>query len=387
MTQTLPPIVQALFWLILLLALLGSAFWLNRASARGVRLENDRADLEVYADQAREIDRELGQGRISEAQADASKLEIGRRLVKARDRVLVQGPRVSRAVLGGIAASVALLAGGLYLFSGSPGKGDLPFSARERELLARDPTTLSEKEIVVLLQERARLNPNDPAPHALLGQVLVAAGREQEALRAFQAVLRRAPNDSEALAEAGGVLMRLRGNVAGEDAKAAFAAALKVNPKSPAANFYAGLVDWQTDRKPQAIEAWSRAYQAMTDNPEGQMLIATRAAEVMSALDRGPESGGPAGPMMQGAGDQSALIASMIEARKSRLDASPEDIALRLSLVRVLIMSQRREDARSVLLAGAQRGDNTPFTIALYAVAARGLVAGPVAPSQPVTKR
>jgi cytochrome c-type biogenesis protein CcmH len=177
MTGTISPIVSALFWMALMVILVGAAWWVLRASAKGEAQEDERSDLDVYADQVTEIDRDLAQGRISGDAADAGRLEIGRRLVKARDRVLNQGPRANRLVLGGVAAAVALLAGGLYALFGSPNRGDLPFQERERELLARDPATLTQDEILVLLQERARLNPDDPVPHALMGQVLVAAGR------------------------------------------------------------------------------------------------------------------------------------------------------------------------------------------------------------------
>lgn len=386
MTSTLPPLFQAVFWAIILGALVLAAWWVNRASVQGSDLETDRADLNVYADQVREIDRELSQGRIAQDQAEASKLEIGRRLVKARDRVLTQGPRLNRVTLGVIAAAIALLGGGLYLVSGSPGKSDLPFAARERELLSRDPATLTENEILVLLQERARLNPRDPVPHALLGQVLAAAGRDQEALRAFQAVIRRAPNDAEAIAEAGGVLMRLNSDKAGDDARAAFAAALKLNPNSPAANFYVGLIAWQEGKRDEGQETWARAYNALGANPDGQSLIATRAAQIMSALDRGPQTNGQAdaGGMAKMSGaDQAAFVGSMVEMRKARLSSNPQDVALRLSVVRVLLMSQQYEEARRILLEGAQRGDNTPFSIALYGVAARGLPQ----PDAAVTKR
>ena len=88
MAPSLPPLLQVVFWAVLLGALVLAAWWVNRASARGVDLETDRADLKVYADQVREIERELKQGRISSEQAEASKLEIGRRLVSRVDDAL-----------------------------------------------------------------------------------------------------------------------------------------------------------------------------------------------------------------------------------------------------------------------------------------------------------
>lgn len=369
MNNTTSPLDMGLFWLIALAALLGTAYWLLRAGARGQAQEGDRADLDIYADQVLELERDQAQGRISPAAAEAGRLEIGRRLVKARDRVLVVGPKLNRLVLAGIVGGVIFLTAGLYVIAGKPGLRDLPFAIREQELLARDPASLSQDEILVLLQERARMNPNDPVPHMLMGQVLMAAGRDQDALRAFQAVLRRAPNDSEAIAEAAGILIRMNGNKIGPDARAAFDAALKINPNSPAARFYLGLAQWKEGKKDVAMAAWSQAFDALANKPDGQALIAARAAQVLSELDRGPTGAG--GPMV--GTDQSAFIASMVNARQDRLKAQPNDVALRLSLVRVLVMTGQTEAARAALLEGVQRSDATPFVISMYGVAARSL--------------
>jgi cytochrome c-type biogenesis protein CcmH len=387
MTNTSSLLVPGAFWFIILMTLVGAAYWVLRASARGQTQESDRSDLDVYASQVTEIDRDLAQGRISIEAAEAGRLEIGRRLVKARDRVIAAGPRANRLVLGGIAGGIALMAGGLYAVSGSPGRADLPFHAREQELLSRDPATLSQDEILLLLQERARIKPDDPQPHALMGQLLVNAGRDQDALRAFQAVLRRSPNDSEAIAEAAAILTRLNGGQIGADAQQAFDAALKINPKSPSARFYLGLADWQAGRKDVAVKGWAGAYKALADNPSAQELLAARAAQAMSQLDRGPDADGGKGPMQGGpATDQAAFINAMVANRLARLAASPNDVALRLSVVRVLIMTEQREAARKTLLDGLERAGEDGFIIALYGASARSLIASQ--PAQPgVTKR
>jgi cytochrome c-type biogenesis protein CcmH len=385
MMNTASPLEFILFWLIALGLLAAAGYWLLRAGAKGQAQEGDRADLDVYADQVTELERDEAQGRISPPEAEAGRLEIGRRLVKARDRVLTTGPRANRLVLAGLAGGVALLAGGLYVVAGKPGLADLPFAKREQELLSRDPASLTQDEILLLLQERARLKPDDPTPHMLMGQVLMGAGRDQDALRAFQAVLRRAPNDSEAIAEAAGILTKLNGDKIGPDAREAFDAALKINPKSPAARFYLGLADWKAGKKPEAMSIWSDAFDALADKPDGQALIAARAAQVLSELDRGPTAAG--GPMIPQAGqDQGAFITNMIAARRARLSENPSDVGLRLSVVRVLVMSGQQEKARKVLLEGLERRDASAFVVAMYGIAARSISAPSAQPAN-VTKR
>lgn len=389
MTQLPPVLVAGLFWLALLVALVGAAWWVLRAGARGGALESDRADLQVYQDQIAEIERDLAQGRISEEAAQAGKLEIGRRLVQARDRTLSEGPRLGKFALTSVAAAIALGAGGLYLVFGSPQKTDQPFVQREAELLSRPPETLSEDEIMLILQEQAKKAPKDPVPHALMAQVLSGAGRDQDALRAFQAALRRDPKNADLIAETGAVLMRLNKGVMGADAKSAFDAALQLKPNSAPARFYLGLVDWQDGKKAEALATWRAAYVANAQDNQGQLQLAARVAEVLSQLDRGPGEDG-SGPMaaMANAGpeEQKAFVDSMIAKRLDRLAGNPSDPSLRLSAARVLLMTGKIREAREVLLIGQKQQANDPLLVTVYGLALERVPAlPPVGPSDPAT--
>ncbi|MCZ8281919.1 MAG: c-type cytochrome biogenesis protein CcmI [Aquidulcibacter sp.] len=380
MTQIPPILVAGMFWLALLVALVGAAWWVLRAGARGGALESDRADLEVYQDQIAEIERDLAQGRISEEAAQAGKLEIGRRLVQARDRILDEGPRLGKLAMTSVAAVIALGAVGLYLIYGSPQKTDQPFVQREAELLSRPPETLSEDEIMLLLQEQAKKAPEDPMPHALMAQVLGSAGRDQDALRAFQAAIRRDPKNADLIAETGAVLMRLNEGVVGADAKSAFDAALQLKPNSVSARFYLGLADWQAGKKTEALAAWRTAYSLNDKDAEGQMQLVTRVADILSQLDRGPgEEADPPMAAMANAGPdaQKAFIETMIAKRIDRLAENPSDPSLRLSAARVLLMTGKLKEARDILLVGQKQQASDPLLSAVYSMALESAPASP----------
>ena len=380
MTQIPPILVAGMFWLALLVALVGAAWWVLRAGARGGALESDRADLEVYQDQIAEIERDLAQGRISEEAAQAGKLEIGRRLVQARDRILGEGPRLGKLAMTSVAAVIALGAVGLYLIYGSPQKTDQPFVQREAELLSRPPETLSEDEIMLLLQEQAKKAPEDPMPHALMAQVLGSAGRDQDALRAFQAAIRRDPKNADLIAETGAVLMRLNEGVVGADAKSAFDAALQLKPNSVSARFYLGLADWQAGKKTEALAAWRTAYSLNAKDAEGQMQLVTRVADILSQLDRGPgEEADPPMAAMANAGPdaQKAFIETMIAKRIDRLAENPSDPSLRLSAARVLLMTGKLKEARDILLVGQKQQASDPLLSAVFGMALESAPASP----------
>jgi cytochrome c-type biogenesis protein CcmH len=231
---------------------------------------------------------------------------------------------------------------------------------------------LSEDEIMLLLQEQAKKAPEDPMPHALMAQVLGSAGRDQDALRAFQAAMRRDPKNADLIAETGAVLMRLNKGVIGADAKSAFDAALALKPNSVPARFYLGWADWQAGKKAEAVSAWRTAYLANAKDAEGQLQLVARVAEVLSQLDRGPgdDGGGPMAAMANSGPDaQKAFIETMIAKRIDRLAESPSDPALRLSAARVLVMTGKLKEARDVLLVGKKQQAGDPLLSAVYGLA------------------
>ena len=390
MTALAPFIVTGLFWAAVLMILTGAAWWVLQAGAKGRQGEADRADLIVYQDQLLELDRDYGQGRISKEAAQAGRLEIGRRLILARDRIFGQGIVVNRALVSAVALVIALLAGGLYLAFGSPNLPDQPFAVREAQLLTRAPETLSEDEIMLLLQEQAKKKPKDAMPHALMAQVLVSVGRDQDALRAYQAALRRNPNNAEWIAETGGVLMRLNDNQVGSDAQKAFEAALKLDPKSPSAAFYLGLARWQVGDAKDALTIWRRAFEINADQPNNQNLLVARAIDVLSQLDRGPGTGSQA-PMAGMAGAdpkaQKVFIETMVAARVARVASDPANPALRLSAARVLTMTGQVSAARSILQAGETGAQKDPFLKALYQTSLASIGGVASAPLTPMPKR
>jgi cytochrome c-type biogenesis protein CcmH len=279
-----------------------------------------------------------------------------------------------------VAAVIALGAGGLYLIYGSPQKTDQPFVQREAELLSRPPETLSEDEIMLLLQEQAKKAPEDPMPHALMAQVLGSAGRDQDALRAFQAAIRRDPKNADLIAETGAVLMRLNEGAVGADAKSAFDAALQLKPNSVSARFYLGLADWQAGKKTEALAAWRTAYSLNAKDAEGQMQLVTRVADILSQLDRGPgEEAGPPMAAMANAGPdaQKAFIETMIAKRIDRLAENPSDPSLRLSAARVLLMTGKLKEARDILLVGQKQQASDPLLSAVYSMALESAPASP----------
>ena len=101
----------------------------------GGRLQSGGREAVVYRDQLEEIERDLAGGLIGKAEAEAARIEIGRRLlaVADQDAGAALRPRLPwrRAAAGLALVGLPALAIGIYLPLGSPNLGDFHYMARE----------------------------------------------------------------------------------------------------------------------------------------------------------------------------------------------------------------------------------------------------------------
>ena len=247
-------------------------------------------DIEIYRDQLAELERDRARGLVTESQLEASRAEIGRRLLAADTARQENGkgrdaPH-SRAILAAILAAVLpLAAGGLYFWQGAPtmdaGSGSESAEARPTEDDA-DMTTLVRR-----LAERMKERPDDARGWRLLGRSLSSLERFSEAARAYGRASELLPADADLRSLHGEALAAAsRGRVTA-GAERAFAAALRIDPKEPRARFYLGLAALQKGDRDGALERW-RALEG--DSPEGAEWLPMLRGRIAS-LAPGTESG------------------------------------------------------------------------------------------------
>src|SRR5258708_29906853 len=111
-------------WFLFALMTAAAIFAVLWPLGRGARPQNDGTEATVYKDQLSEIDRDLAAGLIGSSEADAPRVEIGRRLLAAADAERKM-PAASNTAFRRVVAAVALarlplLAGGLSLSPPSP---------------------------------------------------------------------------------------------------------------------------------------------------------------------------------------------------------------------------------------------------------------------------
>ncbi len=210
--------------------------------------------LAIYRDQLAEIERDVSRGLLTVEQAEGTRIEIQRRLLRAaadstaRDSMI----RVGRGSFGAVAlvgVGVPVGAVGLYLLLGSPALPDQTVAVVATQVQA----------VEHLVDELARHM--EATPERIEGWLLLARsqrqiGRYAAAAQSFRMAIEQGAEDFDTLASYGEMLVRSRGGQVPPKAEEIFHRAYRAEPNDPRAAFYLGMVAWQAGDSRRAIALW-----------------------------------------------------------------------------------------------------------------------------------
>ena len=360
----------------------------RRPRAAASRIEHD---LEVYRAQLDELNREREAGLVSEAEAASAKLEIERRVLAAdRTRSDDAAPRgrrrewISAALVAGL---VPLAAVGLYAWLGNPQVPSVPFSdqAARQAAAQRQAGQESLPDVETMLaqvRERLAQNPDDLRGWSVLARSSVAVGRYDEAIAAFDQVLRLAGPDAEPLsAKAEAMILAAQGQVSAE-ARGVLRQALELESEHPRANFYWASAQQQDGDTKGALDTLTSLLQDAPAEAAWVPVVRDRAAALATELGLDPAAvlpapsaataEGPRGPSqadVEAARDmtpeqQLETIRGMVEGLAARLKDQPNDLRGWQMLARsygVLNETEKAADAYARVLALAPEDPDALF--------------------------
>jgi cytochrome c-type biogenesis protein CcmH len=310
--------------------------------------QNEGNEATVYKDQLGEIDRDLGAGLIGNAEADAARIEISRRLLAVADQE--RNPpmqsnlklRRSAAVLALVGLPVVALA--VYLPLGSPRLADFPLAERARAPDAAQPL----ETLVAQVEQHLEKNPTDARGWAVLAPVLARLGRYDEAVKAFHGAISYGGDNADRRADLGEAIAAAAGGVVTAEAKAEFERALAFDADQAKANYYLGLAAQQDGRSADAASIWrAMLAKAPADAPWRPLVQAA-----LTRVDGGPtapalsDSAVAAAKDMTG-NDREAMIRGMVDRLATRLKQNGDDVDGWLRLVRAYMVLGDREKAKS----------------------------------------
>jgi cytochrome c-type biogenesis protein CcmH len=341
------------------------------------------ADVQVYKDQLREVDRDLARGVLTQAEAEAIRIEVSRRLLEA-DRQTAQEATAARApgiATGAVAAlaAVAVVGGtfALYQRLGAPGYPDLPLATRiaaaeaaranrpsqataEAEVAALERLPVEASEEYLALMERLRATvaerPDDIQGHRLLARNEAALGNYVAAREAQARIMELLGDAATAQdhADHADLMVMAAGGYVSPEAEAALSRVLAQDPGNGAARYYTGLLMIQTGRPDLAFQVWDGLLR--TSQPTDPWVLPIRAqirdlAQIAGLTDytppdmaAAPAAPGPTAEQMEAAAEMTPeermeMIRGMVAGLSDRLATEggpPEDWARLIGALGVL---------------------------------------------------
>jgi cytochrome c-type biogenesis protein CcmH len=341
---------------------------MTRSAEQGSRAAFDAT---VYRDQLKEVESDRERGLIGDADAEAARVEIARRLLAAdaeEGKSDKTGPRrPERFVALGLAVLLPLLALGLYLNYGSPRLPDQPLVAR-----LEDPSHSQDLQVLVAkVEARLREHPEEGEGWEVIAPVYMSWRRYADAAEAFRQTIRLLGESPKRLAGYGQALVLANNGVVSEDARKALERALVLDPKLIEPRLLLTIAKEQDGQFAAAAEDWRAMLADAPPDAPWRKLVEERLAQDEARLAGKPVPGPPAasGPQApaataQGGGptqgqvaaaeqmspaDRQAMIETMVQRLADRLAQHSDDLPGWLKLVRAYSVLDRKDEAVKAL--------------------------------------
>ncbi len=315
----------------------------------GARAPSDGREVAVYKDQLAEIARDVDNGLIGKDEAEATRAEIGRRLLAAADQEgeapvkASIGMRRAAAVLALVGLPIVALA--VYLPLGSPQLPDLPLTARTAPANGSQPL----EAMVAQVEQHLQKNPTDARGWTVLAPVLARLGRTEDAIRAYRNVIAYAGDNAERRADLGEMMVASAGGVVTAEAKAEFDRGHALDAEDPKSNYYLGLAAEQDGRNQDAAAIWrTMLSKGPADAPWRPLVTAALGRVGGGAAPALPSEAMAAAKDMSGA-DRDAMIRGMVDRLATRLKQNGDDVEGWLRLVRAYVVMGDLDKAKGAL--------------------------------------
>jgi cytochrome c-type biogenesis protein CcmH len=341
-------------------------------------------DIVVYRNQLTEIEQEIERGLLTEAQADAARAEVHRRMLAAEDaelKIPVKPVRTDnrRARLGAIIAIAIILPFGaaiLYGALGSPQLRGKPYAWR----LNNDPEFV----VAGTAEKLAELLQNSPTAsgYRRLAQMYFSARNYAQAADADRRAIEQGASDAVTWSELGEAIVMTSDGAVVPEALQAFTNSLAKEPHGERSRFYIGLAEAQIGNLKRAVAIW-RDLEKSSDpdapwlamlrehiaafakqggfdpasvppNPPSAISLNVAHTAMTNALNLATPQGAPAALPANAAppvtGDsRDTMIRAMVQRLADRMEKTPDDVDGWQRLARSYNVLGERDKARAAI--------------------------------------
>jgi cytochrome c-type biogenesis protein CcmH len=322
----------------LTLAVLLVPLLLRRRTSAGREAYN----LAVYRDQLAEVERDLGRGLLSGAEAEAARTEIGRRIL-ALNPTKGEAGGSGRSLAAAVVAILLVPPAALLLYArlGSPALPDRPFANRGA---AASPVAAGAGHIdidraIARLEAHLKDHPGDLTGWTLLARSDLGLGRYGAASEAFRHAVDLSGHRADLVGAWGEAQVLAAGGTVTPAARRAFAATLGDPQTAPRSRYYLALGQMQQGHVAAALAAWVALAKDSPADAVWLPLVRRRIAEAAARLGIKPPAiaaaGGPAGAASEAAKPAATPSQEAVAATaKALAGASPDE---RLAVIRSMV--------------------------------------------------
>lgn len=228
--------------------------------------ERKSYDVAIYKDQLREAERDHERGLLSDEQIDAVKTELQRKLLTiagpASQPPVVKadrpGPRAATAA--GLVLFVGLGSVALYSHQGTPALNNMAYASRdidgERQRL-EDGKVITEMSVLIdRLEKKLEVDTENVQGWQMLGRSLVSIGQFERAVKAYEQVTKRDPENGQVLVDYAEAVIFMNDGRVTQKAQSALEKAQELNAANPKARYYLALQQAQAGNMQAAIQGW-----------------------------------------------------------------------------------------------------------------------------------
>jgi cytochrome c-type biogenesis protein CcmH len=262
--------VLATLLVVVVAAFLLPPLWFGRRPDNAVT-ERREANLAIFRDQLAELEKEKGEGSLTNPDFEQAQRELQHRLLQEvnEDPAVAQQSRApSRKAALALLVAVPLAAVGVYHQLGTPAALD------PQARVARPQVTPQQIEAMVSkLAERLKANPDDPKGWVMLGRSYKAMGRLTEAAEAYSKGEALVRQDAGLLTEYAETLAMAGSTGFVGKPRELVEAALKLDPENGHALLLAGAAAMQAGQRAEALRHWEKLLPMVEPGTEIEAML------------------------------------------------------------------------------------------------------------------
>ena len=318
------------------------------------------------------LDEDHQTGQLSDSVFAATCLEIDRRLLGLSQQVAqasassLKDQTLTRLAVG-LAIILPLGAALIYTTLGRPDLRDNPLVDRAAEIASRSETITATKKNLAQNLARAQAatvtTPDDIESWLKLAEAAASVNDSATEIRALRMARQLTNDDPSVLSLLAEALSRAADGQVTVPARDLIDTVLATDPDEPRALFLSGLAAFQVGDYQAAVTRWQRLLSISTaDSPwlpivRANIAQAAEAGGIALPTANGPDADNIAAAANMTANDRQAMILSMVESLRDRLDETPDDTEGWLRLARAYDVLGDRAAAFTAL---ARAADSAP---------------------------